>query len=222
MTTPSNIDPAVLARVVAARDARLRAANVEKSPPAAAKQPAYETDDLVLEAGANAPPEAHAAAERFRSQRADETRPETVSARDADARAMTWAPASILPHIPDRDGWHFRWIRLSTFGDADDLNMNQSLREGYVLATVEDVGNIHLSSDRSVRFPGGIEVGGLVLCKIPEETRRARELYYQRQAEAQVTSVNNDMLRENDPRMPLLRPSNNSRTTFGVGRGQTA
>lgn len=223
MSKTPDIDPAVLARVVAARDARLRAAGtaaMEKAADEVVKKPAFETDDLVLEAGENAPPEAHAAAERFRSHRADEIRPETVSVRDSEARTAPWLPASVLPHIPDRDGWHFRWVRLSSRGEQDDLNVNQSFREGYEPATVEDIGNIHLSSDKSVRFPGGIEVGGLLLCKIPEERRAAREAYYNDQARTQVQSVNNDMLRENDPRMPLLRPSNNSRTTFGVGRGQ--
>lgn len=219
MAKTPDIDPAVMARVVAARDARLRAAGTDPTgqPENEAAPAPYDTSDLVLEAGENASPEAHVAAERFRSQRADEVRPETVSEREVEARTMAWMPSSILPTIPDRDGWHFRWVRLTSRGENDDLNANQSFREGFVPATVEDIGNIHLSADRSIRFPGGIEVGGLLLCKMPEETRKARELYYMQQATNQVRGVNNDMLRENDPRMPMLRPSNNSRTTFGLG-----
>lgn len=216
--------PEVIARAIADRDARLRAAKVQSlasgTEAPEAKESVYEADDLVLEAGENAGPEAHVAAERFRSLRADEVRQETVSERDAEMRVAPWAPASVLPTIPPRDGWHFRWVRLSSRGEADDLNVNQSFREGFVPATAEDIGNIHLSSDKSVRFPGAIEVGGLLLCKIPEERRLAREEYYNRQSISQITGVNNDILRENDPRMPLLRPSANSRTTFGVGRGQ--
>lgn len=221
MTKTPDVDPELVARAVAARDARLREAGrpveVEHGVPLPG------SEDLVLEAGENASPEAHAAEARYRENRpvrADDARPETRGFRDIEAREMTWAPASILPHIPDRDGWHFRWVRVSSHGDADDLNANQSFREGFVPATPNDIGNVHLSCDKSVRFPGGIEVGGLLLCKIPEETRAARERYYLQQATSQVTSVNNDMLRENDPRMPLLRPTANTRTTFGLGRGQ--
>lgn len=221
MAKHPTIDPEVLARVVAARDERLREQGVKPHTAVPENERAdVFADDLVLEAGDNAGPEAQEAEQRLRSIRADSVRSETVSARDAEARAMTWAPASVLPHIPDRNGWHFRWVRLSSRGEQDDLNVNQSFREGFEVATPDDIGNIHLSSDKSVRFPGGIEVGGLLLCKIPEEVRAARERYYNEQARAQVASVNNDMLRENDPRMPLLRPSGNSRTTFGVGRGQ--
>lgn len=133
-------------------------------------------------------------------------------------RPVTWAPPSILPDIPDSPDWGFRWVRLSVRGEADDTNVNQSFREGYVPATMEDVGNVAMSSDRSTRFPGGIEVGGLLLCKIPLEVREARDRYYAEKAISQVRGVENEMLRENDPRMPVLRPSVQSRTSFGANQ----
>jgi hypothetical protein len=177
-------------------------------------------EEAVLTPGANAGAAAQEAGDRFRASRADEDRANVQGSREGDMRPVTWRPPSILPDVPDQAGWSFRWVRLSVRDIADDANINQALREGYVVASVEDIGNIAMSSDRSTRFPGGIEIGGLLLCKIPQEVREARERYYAEQAMSQVRGIENDMLRENDPRMPVLRPSVQSRTSFGANQSR--
>lgn len=177
-------------------------------------------DEVVMTPGANASAAAQEAGERYRASRADDNRATGQDSREGDMRPVTWRPPSILPDIPPQEGWAFRWVRLSVRDVADDANINQALREGYVVATVEDIGNIAMSSDRSTRFPGGIEIGGLLLCKIPQEVREARERYYAEQAMSQVRGIENDMLRENDPRMPVLRPSVQSRTSFGANQSR--
>jgi hypothetical protein len=173
-------------------------------------------EEVVMTPGANAGAAAQEAGERYRASRGDEERVNVQGSREGEMRPVTWRPSSILPDIPDRDGWSFRWIRLSLRGAPDDANITQAFRDGYVAATVEDVGHISMSSDRSTRFPGGIEIGGLLLCKIPEEVRAGRERYFAEQAMAQVRGIEHDMLRENDPRMPVIRPSVQSRTSFGA------
>ena len=72
-------------------------------------------------------------------------------------------------------------------------------------------------SDVGSRFEGNIEVGGLLLCKAPEEEMAKRQKYYQEMAEQQMQSVDNSFMKENDPRMPLLNPDRTTRTTFGRG-----
>ena len=81
----------------------------------------------------------------------------------------------------------------------------------------EDHAELEVMSDVGSRFEGNIEVGGLLLCKASEADMLKRQEYYQQMAESQMDSVDNNFLRENDPRMPVLNPERSTRTTFGRG-----
>jgi hypothetical protein len=71
-------------------------------------------------------------------------------------------------------------------------------------------------SDRDSQFPENIEIGGLLLCSIPAEIVEDRSAQMAEKARQQMDSVDRNYLRENDPRMPMLRPERESRTTnFG-------
>jgi hypothetical protein len=63
---------------------------------------------------------------------------------------------------------------------------------------------------------GNVEMGGLMLCKIPTEMAEARAVYYTQQAEGQMTAVDNNLMRQSDPRMPLFN-ERKSTTSFGKG-----
>ena len=71
--------------------------------------------------------------------------------------------------------------------------------------------------DPNSRFKDSIEVAGLLLCKIPEEFMAQRKSYYETKNRDQIESVNNNFMRENDPRMPLFREGK-STTSFGKGK----
>ena len=73
-------------------------------------------------------------------------------------------------------------------------------------------------SDVDSRFgsEGHIEVGGLLLCKIPTERMKARGEYQRQKAEQAQQAVNNMFMRENDPRSPLLETERSTRK-FGTG-----
>jgi hypothetical protein len=64
---------------------------------------------------------------------------------------------------------------------------------------------------------GNVEIGGLMLCKIPEERVKARQAYYEGLANQQIKSVDNAFMRENDPRMPLFSEKR-SEVSFGKQR----
>ena len=66
------------------------------------------------------------------------------------------------------------------------------------------------------RFKGNIEVGGLLLCRIPEEFMEQRAAHYEGQNKAQMESVDNNFLRQNDPRMPLFA-ERKTEVKFGSG-----
>jgi hypothetical protein len=89
------------------------------------------------------------------------------------------------------------------------------MREGWQPVKAEDYPELLLTSDVGSRFAGNIEVGGLLLCRAPQEKMEQRDQYYQRMAQEQMQSVDNNFLRENDPRMPLMKPERSTRTTFG-------
>lgn len=147
---------------------------------------------------------------------ADRT-PRELDTREHQARPTSWRPPSILPDPKPEPGFVYRWVRTSMMNSADNTNVSKQLREGYVPVRAEDHPELMLTADDNSRFKGNIEVGGLLLCKIPEEIVRQRAVYYGAVAQQQMDSVDNNLMRESDPRMPVLRPERSSRTTFGRG-----
>jgi len=93
------------------------------------------------------------------------------------------------------------------------------LREGWEPVRAEDHPELMIMSDHNSEWAkrGGIEVGGLLLCKMPVEKSQARQKFYEQKAEQQVNSIDNNYLRESDPRMPMLKPDRKTRVTFGSG-----
>ena len=142
--------------------------------------------------------------------------PRTEETRDKTARKRTWERPSALPTPEPRDGIMFRWIRTSTLGDTDNRNVSMRFREGYTPVMASDYPELRVISDRDSQFPDNIEIGGLLLCSIPAEIVEDRSAQMAEKARQQMDSVDRNYLRENDPRMPMLRPERESRTTnFG-------
>ena len=145
-----------------------------------------------------------------RTQRDAESR-EIVEARPSDS----WIPVNNLPQPKPQEGWVFRWVRTSTLGQPDNTNVSQKFREGWIACKSEDHPEIQLMSDIDSRFKGNVEIGGLLLCKLPEERASARDVHYGNVSHSQMESVDNNFLKQNDPRMPLTQPERSTRTTFG-------
>ena len=106
------------------------------------------------------------------------------------------------------------------FGEMDNRNVSMRYREGFEPCAVEDHPEMMIMSDVNVNaaFEGNIVIGGLMLCKTSTEAMRKREEYYQSLSQQQAASVDQNFMRQNDPRMPLLETESNTQTTFGVGR----
>ena len=138
--------------------------------------------------------------------------PRDLETRETEFRPTSWKPPSILPDPKPEPGYVFRWIRTSMMNNADNTNVSKQLREGYVPVRAEDHPELMLHSDPNSRFKGNVEVGGLLLCKIPENMAKQREAYYGNMAQQQMESVDNNYMRENDPRMPLLQPRSEEHT----------
>jgi len=139
-----------------------------------------------------------------------------LTTRDKTERKKTWAPAQLLPDPTPEAGYSFRWIRVSTLGNADPMNVSSKLREGWEPVKASDHPEVQLMTDPNSQFKDGIIVGGLMLCKTPTELTEQRDAYYQGQSTSQMNSVDNNLMRESDPRMPLFN-DRKTKVTFGTG-----
>ena len=140
---------------------------------------------------------------------------ETESRAEAE-RPRKWAPPQLLPDPHPEAGYAFRWIRLSTLGTSDTLNISSKLREGWEPVKASEHPEIRLMGGQANRFPDSIEIGGLLLCKTPVEFTVDRDAYFAQQADAQMASVDNTYMRESDPRMPMFK-ERSTKVVFGKG-----
>ena len=140
-----------------------------------------------------------------------------LQTRAESERPKQWAPPELLPEPDKQPGFAYRWIRVSTLQNADPRNLSAKLREGWEPVKIEEQPKFQLLVDPSSRFKDNIEVGGLLLCKTPLEFVEQRNAHYQKQAEGQIDAVDNSLMRQNDPRMPLFN-ERRSTTSFGSGK----
>ena len=145
-----------------------------------------------------------------------ERNPRELETRATAERPKQWMLPQLLPDPDPEEGYAFRWIRVSTLGTNDPINVSSKLREGWEPVKASDHPEIQLGGGASGRFPDSIEVGGLLLCKTPQEFVVQRNAHFQRQTDGQMQSVDNAYMRDNDPRMPLFR-ERKSEVSFGRG-----
>lgn len=139
-----------------------------------------------------------------------------LNTREVMERPKQWMPPKLLPDPNPEEGYAFRWIRIASLGKDDATNYSSKLAEGWEPVKASDHPEIRLFAASQNKFPDSIEVGGLLLCKTPVEFTEQRDAYYRQQAEAQMQSVDNTFMRENDPRMPMFK-ERSSKVTFGKG-----
>ena len=138
-----------------------------------------------------------------------------------ETRKKQWMPPSSLDAPPAPKGFKHRWIRTETMGQDDTGNVSKKLREGWEFVRAEEIKNQIGQNDYPVisdgKYQGLIGVGGLVLARIPEEIVEQRKNYFQNKTKNQQEAVDNDILREQRPEMPI-NIDRQSRVTFGGGR----
>ena len=142
-------------------------------------------------------------------------------ARELESRTQTerpkqWSQPELLPEPDKQAGYAYRWIRVSTLNQPDPRNLSAKLREGWEPVRLEEQPKFQLLADPNSRFKDNIEVGGLLLCKTPLEFVDQRNSHYAKQADAQMNAVENTLMRQSDPRMPIF---NEGKTTSSFGKG---
>jgi len=145
--------------------------------------------------------------EKIKTSRASET-------RDKVKKPVTWAPPSSLDAPPAPNGYRHRWIRVETLGFDDTKNVAGKLREGWELVRSDEYPESNFPTMTTGKYSGVIGVGGLVLARIPEEIALSRQAYYQKQTKDRDEAVNNDVLKDQHPSMPINQ-ERQTRVTFG-------
>jgi hypothetical protein len=147
---------------------------------------------------------------------AENRKPREIETRQQSVRPEAWKPPELLPEPDKQAGFAYRWIRVSTLNNADPRNLSAKLREGWEPVRAEEQPKFQLLIDPNSRFKDNIEIGGLLLCKTPDEFVRQRNEYYKIQGDQQMEAVDNTLMRQSDPRMPLF---NERKTTDSFGKG---
>ena len=139
-----------------------------------------------------------------------------LETREKTARKTAWKRPEVLPSPNQEEGYVYRWIRISTRGNVDAMNVSSKLREGWTAVKASDHPEITLVTIENDRFKDNVVIGGLMLCKAPIELANERNEHYSQQTASQMNAVDNNLMRENDPRMPLFN-DRKSKVTFGKG-----
>jgi len=142
-----------------------------------------------------------------RASRSSETR-ETQKAR------RPWEPPSLLKTPTPPDGMRYRWVRTEIRGQEDRKNVMQRMREGWVPVKPEEIPEFDVPTIDHGKHAGVVGIGGLMLCKIDESIAEERNRYFEEKTTHQMNAVDNDLMREEHPAMPITR-NRQSRVSFG-------
>jgi len=134
--------------------------------------------------------------------------------RSKTERPKEYKPPSSLDAPPAPDGFRHRWIRAESMGFNDTKNIHGRMRSGYELVRADEYDDKSYPTVLDGKYAGVIGVGGLLLARIPEELAQSRMDYQMKQTEGQDESVENDLLKDQDKRMPI-KIDRNSKHTFG-------
>ena len=134
--------------------------------------------------------------EKIKTSRASQT-------RDKIEVKKVWTPPNSLDAPPAPTGYRHQWIRSEILGQSDAKNVASSLREGWELVRADEFDSEQYPVVMDGKYAGVIGVGGLLLARIPEELAQSRIDYQKRQTEGQDEAVENDLLKDQDKRMPM-------------------
>jgi hypothetical protein len=130
------------------------------------------------------------------------------------SRKKVWSPPSSLDAPPAPTGFVHRWIRAESLGFQDTKNVAGRIRSGYELVRSDEYPDADFPQVEDGKYKGVIGVGGLVLARVPEEIAQQRSDYYKKQAQENVEAVDNDLMKEQHPSMPI-NIDRQTRVTFG-------
>ena len=145
---------------------------------------------------------------------AENRNPRDNVSREKQARAV-YVPPTALPDPTPEPGYIYRWVATHVLGQHEPTNVSRKFRDGWEPVKAVDHPELMIVGSEKT---GNVEIGGLMLCKMPSDKADARNEYYDKQAQNQMESVDNHFMRNNDSRMPLFADRKSS-TSRGAGFG---
>jgi len=144
----------------------------------------------------------------------DTRTPRASATRETQTRRKPWAPPSHLDAPPAPEGYVHRWVRVAMRGEEDKMNVHNRLREGWEPVRADEYPDYQAPVIDDGRYAGVIGQGGLMLCRLPVETAQERSAYYGTRTREQMVAVDQDLMKEQHPSMPIHQ-SRQSRVSFG-------
>ena len=145
---------------------------------------------------------------------AENRTPRDNVSREKQARAV-YVPPTALPDPTPEPGYVYRWVATHVLGQHEPTNVSRKFRDGWEPVKAVDHPELMIVGSEKT---GNVEIGGLMLCKMAVERARARDDYYDAQAQNQMESVDNHFMRNNNPMMPLFAEKKSS-VSRGAGFG---
>ena len=141
--------------------------------------------------------------------------PRKIETREKKARKRGWVPPSSLDAPEPPEGFHHRWVRAEFRGEQDEKNILGRIRSGYEFVRIDEYPDRQdLPSMIDGKYKGVIGVGGLLLMRCPIEVKEDRDEYFQNKTSDQKASIENDLMKEEHPSMPISQ-ERQSRVQFG-------
>jgi len=125
-----------------------------------------------------------------------------------------WTPPSSLDAPPAPDGFRHRWIRAESMGQDDSKNISGKMRSGWEFVRSDEYPSENYPQVETGKYQGVIGVGGLLLARIPEELAKSREDYFDKMTQDRNEALENEVLKEQHPSMPINQ-DRQTRVTFG-------
>ena len=134
--------------------------------------------------------------------------------RVKEEKPKVWTPPSALDAPPAPDGYRHRWLRVESMGFDDTKNISGKIRSGWELVRADEYPDFDFPTINDGKYAGVIGVGGLVLARISEELAKSREEYFAKKTADRNEAIENDVLKEQHPSMPINQ-ERQTRVTFG-------
>jgi hypothetical protein len=99
-------------------------------------------------------------------------------------------------------------------GEDDARNISGKIRSGWEFVRADEYPGTDFPVIENGKYAGLIGVGGLVLARISEELAQSREAYFNNKTKEREDAVQNDVLKEQHPSMPINQ-DRQTRVTFG-------
>jgi hypothetical protein len=151
-------------------------------------------------------------------------------ARQADARTRvdrdsdlptTWVRPSALMAPPARAGYVNRWIRFRSGNEEDRDNLDKMMSQGWRPIPKSKLRKDHaLTANLEGKYGQYVTKRGLILMELPEDLWQQRRAFYEKKKDVMTESIDRNLFREQDRRMPFTTPERRTTVTRKARRGR--